>query len=69
MTTADHAMSPTFGSSAGAAAFRAQQQALIQSGRYLDALKMDVNAIRAIHGARYDGAIDQMGQYVWRMGQ
>jgi RHS repeat-associated protein len=65
MREADHAMTPSFRSSAAAQAYRAQQQALIQSGRYLDALKMDVDAIRSTHGTVYDGAIQQMGEYLW----
>jgi hypothetical protein len=34
-----------------------------------DPMKMDVDAIRAAHGDAYDGAIQQMGEYVWGMGQ
>jgi hypothetical protein len=69
MTTADHTMTPSFRSSAAAQRFRAQQMTLLQSGQYLDALKLDVDAIRNIHGDAYDGAIQQMGEYVWKMGQ
>lgn len=69
MRTIDHAKTPSFGSSAASAAYRSQQQALIKGGQYLDALKMDVDAIRAAHGTAYDGAIQQMGEYVWQMGQ
>jgi RHS repeat-associated protein len=69
MTTLDHSKTASFGGYASAGTYRAQQQALIQSGAYLDAMKMDVDAIRLAHGARYDGAIQQMGEYVWGMFQ
>lgn len=43
-------------------------------GRYLDALKMDVDDIRAVvtkigDPGRYEGAIQQMGEYVWGLFQ
>ena len=69
MSAADHARTPSFGSWGASSTFRTQQLNLISGGQYLDALKMDVVRIRSIHGAKYDGAIQQMGEYVWTMGQ
>ena len=69
MKGADHALTPSFGGSASAAAFRARQQALIEGGQFLDAAKMDVDSIRAVHGTKYDAAIQEMGEYIWTMGQ
>jgi RHS repeat-associated protein len=68
MTAADHAMTPSFRSSAAAVAYRGRQRALIEGGQLLDAMKMDVDAIRAAHGTAYDGAIQQMGEYFWSLG-
>ncbi|MFS8068223.1 MAG: hypothetical protein ACMG6S_17855, partial [Byssovorax sp.] len=69
MEKAAHRMTPSFRSSATAQLYRAEQTALLRRGRYLDALKMDIEAIREVHGTTYDGAIQQLGEYVWTMGQ
>jgi hypothetical protein len=66
MTRADHIQTASHGTrGASAAAYRAQQQALISQGRYLDAMKMDVDNIQLLFGPKYDGAIQQMGEYFW----
>jgi hypothetical protein len=49
--------------------YRVGQEALINSGGYLDALKMDVDHIRSLHGSKYDIAIQQMGEYIWKAQQ
>jgi filamentous hemagglutinin len=69
MTTDDHASTPSFRNAGTAQRFRAWQEALIRSGSYLDALKMDVDAIRSEFGTRYDGAIQQMGEQFWKARQ
>ena len=68
MHECDHARTPSYGASKDAIAYRLEQQLLVQDGRFLDALKMDVDAIREAHGTKYDGAIQDMGEYVWRTG-
>ncbi len=65
MEKADHAGTASYGRSEAATLYRAEQRYLIESGRYLDALKMDVDSIRAAHGTKYDLGIQQMGAYVW----
>ncbi|WXA94367.1 FG-GAP-like repeat-containing protein [Pendulispora brunnea] len=69
MSRVDHLRTSTWGAWNKSKAFRAEQKALIEQGRFLDALKMDVDAVRATHGAKYDGAIQQMGEYIWELGQ
>jgi hypothetical protein len=65
MTSVDHAATASYGNRAGAIAYRAEQQALIGQGRYLDAMRMDVNNIRQLFGGKYEGAIQQMGEAFW----
>ena len=70
MEAADHLTTLSHGNrGAVSAAYRAEQAALIKSGRYLDAVKMDVDSIRSLFGSKYDGAIQQMGEYIWRAHQ
>jgi filamentous hemagglutinin len=42
MSTADHAQTASFGGSRAARAYRRQQQQLIQQGRFMDAVQMDI---------------------------
>jgi len=69
MLLADHQGTKSWGSSARAVKYQAEQAQLIREGRYLDALKKDVEDIRAVHGDKYDVAIQQMGEYVWGLFQ
>lgn len=66
METADHMRTASHSSGGAAAAtYRAQLRAMIAQGRYLDAMMMDVQNVRALFGLKYEGAIQQMGQAFW----
>jgi hypothetical protein len=65
METADHYSTLSHGRLAGSSGYRATQETFIRSGQHLDAMKMDVDNVRALFGTKYDGAIQQMGEYVW----
>ena len=64
METADHALTASYGPFEYAAAWRAQQQALTESGRFMDALQMDIDNIRNLFGSKYDEGIQQMLDYI-----
>jgi hypothetical protein len=46
--------------------YRLDQANLIRAGRYLDAMKLDVDDIRAQFPGKYEEAIHKMGEFVWR---
>lgn len=41
---------------------------MINEGRFLDAMKMDVDFVRARFGSTYDPKIQQMGEDFWAFG-
>jgi hypothetical protein len=63
MEKVDHALTKSYGSSAQAKAYRAQQEALIKAGRFREAQQMDIDDIRNLFGNKYDQAIKEMVQY------
>ena len=63
MDPADHQQTASFGNRASARAYRAEQQALLEQGRLMEAIQMDVNDIRSRFGNKYDDAIQQMLDY------
>jgi hypothetical protein len=65
MESVDHYSTLSNGRLAASPGYRATQEMLIRNGRRLDAMKMDVDGIRATFGSKYDVAIQQMGEYVW----
>jgi RHS repeat-associated protein len=65
METADHAMTPSYGRGFGPDSYRALQTEMINAGQFLDAMKMDVDFIRAAFGTKYDSQIQQMGEAFW----
>ncbi len=67
MESVDHYNTLSHGGSAASPGYRATQEMLIRNGQRLDAMKMDVDSIRAIFGSKYDAAIQQMGEYVWKL--
>jgi RHS repeat-associated protein len=70
MASEDHALTASNGQRGPASImYREDQVTLIKSGQYLDALKMDVDNVRGMFGDKYDGAIQQMGEHVWRMNE
>ena len=66
METADHGLTGSNGSGGWAAAYRADQQALINSGRFMDAVQMDIDNVHNLFGSKYDEAIEQMLDYIGR---
>lgn len=64
MPTPEHAQTASFGNSRAARAYRAQQQQLIQQGRFMDAVQMDINDVRNLFGNRYDEHIRQMFEWI-----
>jgi filamentous hemagglutinin len=68
MDPADHRMTSSYGSGAEAKAYRAEQQRLLNEGRVLEAIQMDIDDIRRIEvetgqPGKYDNAIQQMQDY------
>ncbi len=63
MTKADHQKTASWGSSTAAAAYRAKQLELVKAGKYLAAMQMDVDDIRAKFGTKYNTAISRMWSY------
>lgn len=63
MITADHRLTASYGSSASAISFRAQEAALIAEGKFDEAMQMGIDDIRSLFGTKYDKAIAQMISY------
>ena len=64
MTKQDHQTTSSWGSGLRAKAYRAKQEALIQQGRFREAVQMDINDIHALFGSKYDKNINEMLKYV-----
>ncbi|MBM7168905.1 hypothetical protein JQK87_10850 [Streptomyces sp. G44] len=60
MELADHRALRSTGSGPRADAWRATQRQLIDSGRWDQAMKMDIDDIRSRYGSKYDGHIADM---------
>jgi RHS repeat-associated protein len=56
----DHRNFISTGSGPGPDAWRAQQSSLIRQGKFDEAIKMDIDEIRRVHGPKYDSAIKEM---------
>lgn len=63
MITADHRLTASYGSSASAISFRAQEAALIAEGKFDEAMQLGIDDIRSLFGTKYDKAIAQMISY------
>ncbi len=63
MLKEDHARTASYGSSAAAVAYRSEQKALIQQGKFEEAMQMDIDDIRSLFGSKYNDAIDEMVTY------
>jgi len=57
MDIPDHMKTASWGSGAAASQYRATQRTLIESGRFDDAIVMDIDDIRSQFGGKYDDAI------------
>jgi hypothetical protein len=62
MEKADHMRTASWGR--GGANYQAQQRALIEQGRFREAVEMDVRDIRNLFGDKYDQGINEMLKYV-----
>jgi RHS repeat-associated protein len=60
MHEGDHLRTGSWGRSLEAQGYRQQQRALIESGRFDDAVQMDIDDIRSLYGTTYDEHILQM---------
>ncbi|QKW18530.1 hypothetical protein HUT16_05140 [Kitasatospora sp. NA04385] len=56
----DHRNFISTGSGPGPDAWRAAQSSLIRQGKFDEAMKMDIDEIRRVHGTKYDAAIKEM---------
>ena len=68
MTTEDHRLTASYGSSRDAIQYRAEQKRLIEQGNYHDAIQMDIEDIQSKFGTKYDAAIDEMLEYAKSIG-
>jgi filamentous hemagglutinin len=63
MERPDHKRTLSNGSSKVAKTYRNTQKKLIDSGRFMDAITMDVVDVQSKFGDKYNGAIAQMMAY------
>jgi len=63
MDPMDHGDTASYGSGRFAKDYRATQSELINSGRFMEAVMMDVADIKSLFGNKYDEAIAQMLRY------
>ena len=68
MTKEDHHNTASWGRSREAADYRNAQKALIEQGKYKEAIQMDINDIRNKFGNKYDEGIKQMIEYAKQIG-
>lgn len=60
----DHRQTSSCGSSREAREYQVAQKELIDSGKFREALQMDIDDIRDKFGSKYDEAISEMQKYV-----
>ncbi len=68
MEVADHALTSSYGSSAAAQAYRQEIQALIQQGRWREAMAREIRDVRRVAGRKYNEAVQQMLEYMRSIG-
>jgi hypothetical protein len=56
----DHRKFISTGSGKASEKWRAKQAGLISQGKFDEAMKMDIDEIRRVHGTKYDAAIKEM---------
>jgi len=64
MDKSDHRRTASCGRSKKAQAYRVKQEKLIKSGKFREAVEMDVKDIRSKFGNKYDKGIGEMWKYV-----
>nr|BFE98388.1 hypothetical protein GCM10020241_00640 [Streptoalloteichus tenebrarius] len=60
MDKSDHRAVSSTGSSQAAKSWRARQKKLVDDGRFDEAMRMDIDDIRARFGDKYDAHIEEM---------
>lgn len=68
MLTEDHKKTASYGSSASAKEFRAEEAALIEAGKFAEAMQMGIDDIRSLFGTKYNDAIAEMISYAVSQG-
>lgn len=63
MDKEDHKLTASYGSSRDAKEYRAEQKELIDNGKFLEALQMDIDDIHSKFGDKYDDAISELKDY------
>ena len=63
MDPGDHRRTESYGNGKKAVEYRAKQRKLLEEGRLMEAIQMDVDDIRAKFGHKYDKAIEEMLNY------
>lgn len=64
MEKEDHRQTASWGNSNEAREYRAKQKELIDEGKFREAIQMDIDDIHDKFGDKYDGAIQEMEDYV-----
>jgi len=67
MGVEDHRETASWGSSREAQAYRAEQRALIEQGRFEEAQQMDIKDAQSKFGDKYDEGIKQMQDYTGKI--
>ncbi len=67
MDPEDHKRTASNGNSDDARAYRARQKELLEEGRLMDAIQMDIDDIRKNFGSKYDEGIKQMLDYASKL--
>jgi filamentous hemagglutinin len=67
MDPEDHKQTASNGNSDDARAYRARQKELLEEGRLMDAIQMDIDDIRKNFGSKYDEGIKQMLDYASKL--
>ncbi len=63
MLKEDHKKTASYGSGLAAIKYRENQRALVNAGKFDEAMQMDVDDIRSKFGSKYNKAIDEMIEY------
>ena len=64
MEKSDHRQTASCGRSKEAQAYRDKQRELIDNGKFIEAVQMDIDDIRSKFGDKYDKGIEEMLEYV-----
>lgn len=68
MLKEDHRMTASCGGSTAAKNFRAKEEALINAGKFDEAMQLGIDDVRSLFGSKYNRAIEQMISYAVKQG-